>query len=213
MSADLQKSSECLRHWGAGEGDDLQDTLGASATLLAHFAQALSQLSTHEVAIREHMKAVRTREENLDELKRRRKQLSAKAESAERTLSKMGPEVSNFSFTHTKYIYDGVQHKKLQQQTELLNNLREQIRNMDWEILSDEARYVFLCLPPTKLDDSPTMYRLGDFKRSSAKNWQAAKFGGILECAEKTTIIGELGKLVIEVSYVLCIYGIYFRRD
>lgn len=29
----------------------------------------------------------------------------------------------------------------------------------------------------------------------------ALKFGGLLECAEKATIVGEMGKLVIEVRY------------
>ena len=40
------------------------------------------------------MKKVRSREENLDELKRRRKTVITKAESAEKKLSKMSPEVS-----------------------------------------------------------------------------------------------------------------------
>ncbi|KAH8110206.1 hypothetical protein DFH11DRAFT_1622840 [Phellopilus nigrolimitatus] len=162
LSADLMKSSDALRHWGAGEGDDLQDTLTASTTLIGYVAAAFSQLATHEQTIREYMKAVRSREENLDELRRRRKAVSAKSDSAEKRLSKMGAE-----------------HKSLQQQTELLNNLREQIRNMDWEILSDEAR-------------------LSDFKRSSTRNWMMLKFGGLLECAEKATIVSEIGKLVIE---------------
>ncbi|EJD07821.1 uncharacterized protein FOMMEDRAFT_40425, partial [Fomitiporia mediterranea MF3/22] len=70
-------------------------------------------------------------------------------------------------------------HKSLQQQTELLNNLRDQIRNLDYEILSEEAK-------------------LGDFKRSSTKNWMMLKFGGLLECAEKATIVAEMGKLAIE---------------
>lgn len=43
--------------------------------------------------IREQIKSVRTREEQLDELKKRRKAVVTKADSAERKLSKMGPEV------------------------------------------------------------------------------------------------------------------------
>ena len=45
----------------------------ASNALLMHFTGALSTFASHESTIREQMKAVRTREENLDELKRRRK--------------------------------------------------------------------------------------------------------------------------------------------
>ncbi|KAL5505094.1 hypothetical protein ACEPAH_7757 [Sanghuangporus vaninii] len=162
LSHDLAKANDCLRHWGAGEGDDLLDVLSASSTLLGNLPSALSQMAHHEASIREHMKAVRSMEENLDELRRRRKAVSAKADTAEKKLTKMNPE-----------------HKNLQQQTELLNNLREQIRNLDWEILSEEAR-------------------LGDFKRTATKNWMTLKFGGLLEFAEKATIVAEMGKLVIE---------------
>ena len=42
----------------------------ASNALLMHFTGALSTFASHESTIREQMKAVRTREENLDELAR-----------------------------------------------------------------------------------------------------------------------------------------------
>lgn len=45
-----------------------------------------------------------------------------------------------------------------------------------------------------------TLLRLGDFKRTASKEWMIIKFGSILEAAEKSTIVGELGKLVIEVG-------------
>ncbi|KAI8986916.1 hypothetical protein BD414DRAFT_529164 [Trametes punicea] len=161
LASDFAKAGEALKVWGLGEGDDLADTLSASTTLFLHFASALSAYASHEVAVREHMKAVRTREESLDELKRRRKSLFGDAEAAERKLSKMSPE-----------------HKNLQQQTDLLNRLRDEIRAMDTDIMNEEAR-------------------LGDFKRTSARNWMGLKFGGLLECCEKGAILGELGKLII----------------
>ncbi|CDO70616.1 hypothetical protein BN946_scf184748.g13 [Trametes cinnabarina] len=161
LSADFTKAAEALKIWGLGEGDDLSDTLSASTTLLLHFSSALAVYASHEVTVREHMKAVRSREESLDELKRRRRSLFSDAESAERKLSKMSPE-----------------HKNLQQQTDLLNKLRDEIRVMDTDIMTEEAR-------------------LGDFKRSSARHLMGLKFGGLLECCEKGAIVGELGKLVI----------------
>jgi hypothetical protein len=69
------------------------------------------------------MKAVRSREESLDEIRRRRRALGAKADSAERKLSKMSPE-----------------HKNLPQQTELLQQLQGQIRQLDSEIMTEESR-------------------------------------------------------------------------
>ncbi|TFK84965.1 hypothetical protein K466DRAFT_495610, partial [Polyporus arcularius HHB13444] len=161
LSADFARASDALRVWGQGEGDDLADTLAASNALLLHFANALSVLANHEGAIREQMKAVRTREEKLDELKRRRRSVISDADSAERKLSKMNPE-----------------NKNLQQQTDLLNSLRDQIRQMDADIAAEEAS-------------------LGDFKRSSVRGWMGRKFGGLLECCEKGAVVGEMGKLVI----------------
>lgn len=102
--------------------------------------------------MRDHMKAVRTREEALDELKRRRKALAAKADTAERKLNKMSPE-----------------HKNLAVQTDVLNRLREEGRQMDADILGDEAG-------------------VGDLKRERARAWMALKFGGLLECCEKGTV-------------------------
>ncbi|KAG6878967.1 hypothetical protein C0992_006261 [Termitomyces sp. T32_za158] len=122
LSSDLAKNAEALRVWGSGEGDDLGDILGASATLLALWATSISQFSAHEHPMRDNLKAIRTREENLDDLKRRRKSVGAKAEAAERKLSKMAPE-----------------NKNLLAQTDSLNALRAEIRSMDSEIMTEEA--------------------------------------------------------------------------
>ncbi|GAW06946.1 hypothetical protein LENED_008905 [Lentinula edodes] len=161
LSVDFGKAAEALRVWGSGEGEDLLDTLSASTNILTQFAAALSNYASHEHAIRDHMKGIRSREEALDELKRRRKALISKADTAEKKLSKMSPE-----------------HKNLGVQTDTLNRLRDEIRSMDSEIMSDEAS-------------------LGDYKRSRTKAWMGLKFGGLLECCEKGTIIGEFGRLVI----------------
>lgn len=68
------------------------------------------------------MKSVRTREEALDDLRRRRRRVGAAADSAEKKLNKMSPE-----------------HKNLASQTDALNRLREEMRTMDGEIVRDEA--------------------------------------------------------------------------
>lgn len=161
LSADYVKASEALRIWGSGEGEDLGDTLSASTTLLAQFATALSQYATHGHPMREYLKSIRTREENLDELKRRRKALSSKADTAEKKLGKMSPE-----------------HKNLHLQTDSLNVLRAEIRSLDSDIMTEEAL-------------------LGDFKRTTTRQWMGLKFGALLECSEKGTIVGEYGKQVI----------------
>lgn len=72
--------------------------------------------------MREQLKFIRTREENLDELKRRRRTVNSKADTAEKKLNKMNMENKNFV-----------------PQTELLNKLRDEIRSLDFEIMKDEA--------------------------------------------------------------------------
>lgn len=122
LSTDLTKASEALKAWGQGEGDDLGDVLTASTTLLSHFSAALTTWASLHHTVRDNMKSVRTREEALDDLRRRRKRVGASAESAEKKLNKMSPE-----------------HKNLGAQTDILNKLREEMRAMDGDILREEA--------------------------------------------------------------------------
>ncbi|KAF8528520.1 hypothetical protein BU17DRAFT_18047, partial [Hysterangium stoloniferum] len=70
-------------------------------------------------------------------------------------------------------------NRNLPAQTELLNKLRDEIRQLDTEIMVEEAR-------------------LGDFKRLSTRNLMTLKLGGLSEFGEKATIVGDLGKLLIE---------------
>lgn len=139
----------------------MQDTLSASTAMLTHFSNALAQYAAHEQSIREHMKSIRSREEALDELKRRRKSVGAKADTAEKRLSKMSSE-----------------HKSLQVQTDTLQKLRDEMRALDSEIMSEEAR-------------------LGDFKRTSTRAFMGLKFGGLQELCSKGTIAGDFGMQVI----------------
>lgn len=81
-----------------------------------------------------------------------------------------------------------LQHKSLQQQTELLNSLRAQIRSMDSEILSEEAGYVIIHMFSSSYLHEVAVLSLSDFKRTSSKNWMVLKFGGLLELAEKATV-------------------------
>jgi hypothetical protein len=69
------------------------------------------------------MKTIRTQEEKLDSIKHRRKNVAAKADSADRKLSRMDP-----------------QHKNASTQSELLTRLQEEIREFDSEIMTEEAK-------------------------------------------------------------------------
>ncbi|KAF8729270.1 Eisosome component PIL1, partial [Rhizoctonia solani] len=162
LAGEIGKSAETLKTWGLGEGDDLGDVLSHSTNLLAQFSAALTQYASYEEQIRTQMKSIRSREEDLDEMKRRKRNVDNKADGADKKLAKMSPE-----------------HKSRMAQVELLNELKEEGRRLEIDIVNEEAA-------------------IGDYKRRATREFLGLKFAGMVELAEKTTIIGDLGKLMIE---------------
>ena len=63
--------------------------------LTTHLTSALNTFADHELQIRSQLKEIRTKEEQLDELRRRRKAVGSKLEAQEKRLSKMGSEVGS----------------------------------------------------------------------------------------------------------------------
>ena len=102
--------------------------------------------------MRDQFKAIRTKEEYLDDLKRRRRTTHRKAEDADKKLHKIAPD-----------------HKNYEQQRDSLNRIRQEIRTMDSEIMSEESS-------------------LSDFKRTTTKLCLGLKFGGLVECCEKGVV-------------------------
>lgn len=161
LFGDLSKTSETLRTWGAGEGEDLGHILGAAAALLSIWGEALQGYGTVNIGgVRETMKSLRTKEEELDELKRRRKALQSKADGAEKKLAKMSPE-----------------HKNLQMQTELLNQLNDGIKELNATIMQAESN-------------------LADLKRTELRRVGQMIFGGLEELGSKAVTCGQGGKAV-----------------
>ena len=117
------KSAAALPVYGTQEGPDLQDVLTHSSTLLNHLSTALNVFTEHQHSMRTAYKRIREREEELDELKRKRRGTGAKAEQAEKKLAKMGHE-----------------NKGLPSQTELLERLRGEMRATDTEIYTEESK-------------------------------------------------------------------------
>jgi len=61
--------------------------------MYAHISTALNNFANHQESVRVHLKSIRTKEEQLDELKRKRKSVAAKADAADKKLAKMSSEV------------------------------------------------------------------------------------------------------------------------
>lgn len=161
-AGEFAKAQQSLSAWGQTEGSDLADITTHASLILSHLPTGYSKFSAHQADQRAIWKSVRTREEELDDLQKRRRNTFARAEKEEKKLAKMGQE-----------------NKNLHSQTELLSSLRDQIRHMDTDIVTEEAK-------------------IGDFKRRATKEALGIKFNGLLELAEHLTIVGELGKLLIE---------------
>jgi len=85
---------------------------------------SLTAFAGHIASVRECLKAVRTREEKLGELRRDRRSVISKVDSADKKLNKMSPEDRNF-----------------QQQRGILMSLREEIRTLGTKILDEEASF------------------------------------------------------------------------
>ena len=130
-------------------------------TLLNHWVSSLASFASHIANVRGCLKTVRAREEALGEMRNRRKSLVSKADSTSKRLGKMNPE-----------------NKNLRQQTDLLVNLRDQIRTLDVEIMDEEAS-------------------LGDWKRVKAREWMGVLFGGLLECSEKGSVVATFGHAIV----------------
>ena len=71
-----------------------------------------------------------------------------------------------------------VGNKNLRQQTDLSMSLHEHIRAIDTEIKNEEAS-------------------LGDWKRTKAREWMGALFGGLLECSEHGMIVATFGRTIV----------------
>lgn len=162
LATAISHAGTSLSTWGASQGPDLSDVLSHAEQILQHFAHALQTYAVRSAEMRVLFKNIRSREEQLDELLKKRKSTGNRAVKEEKKLAKMGQE-----------------NKNLPSQTELLQSLRDQMRQMDTEIVTEEAQ-------------------LGDFKRRITKEALGIKFGGCFELAEKAQIVGELGKLLIE---------------
>ncbi len=93
LASDLSKGASALSVWGASEGSDLADVTSHAAAILGHLARALARFAEHEADVRVLLKSVRTREEQLEEMQKGRKNLGGRAEREEKKLAKMGQEV------------------------------------------------------------------------------------------------------------------------
>ncbi|GAA6002099.1 hypothetical protein JCM10207_003072 [Rhodosporidiobolus poonsookiae] len=71
------------------------------------------------------------------------------------------------------------EHKDLPTARQRLHEMQQEMIGLENNVLTDETR-------------------LGDFKRSATREALSLKLGALLELAEKTVIVGEIGKLIVD---------------
>lgn len=126
------------------------------------------------------MKSVRTREEGLDDLRRRRRRVGASADGAEKKLNKMSPE-----------------HKNLSAQTDALNRLREEMRAIDGEIIREESE---LGDYKRKCAKSWMQAKFGGLAECCEKGVVSRfVFCCSLSASFFTQIVGDIGKAIVAV--------------
>jgi hypothetical protein len=139
----------------------IQDVLSHSTNLLAQFSAALTHYASYEEQIRSQMKSIRSREEDLDEMKRRKRNVDHKADSADKKLAKMNAEVClcdhSRTNTHSPHL---VQHKGRMGQVELLNELKEEGRRLEIDIVNEEVGSLICVHRPTTNPPAGCNWRL-----------------------------------------------------
>jgi DNA repair ATPase RecN len=93
LANDISKGCNAMATWGASEGSDLSDVLSHASAILMHLSNAMNKYADHEASIRLLYKSIRTKEEQLEDMVKRRKQLGSRAEKEEKKLAKMSQEV------------------------------------------------------------------------------------------------------------------------
>jgi hypothetical protein len=95
LGNDISKGCNAMSTWGASEGSDLSDVMSHASAILMHLSDAMTKYAEHEATVRVLYKSIRTREEELEGMVKRRKHLGNRAEKEEKKLAKMGQEVSD----------------------------------------------------------------------------------------------------------------------
>ena len=97
------------------------------------------------------------------------------------------------------------ENKDLPAQKQRLRDMQQEMVGLEHSVLTEETRWVDLFslvnVPSGRagmLTALRARKRLGDFKRAATRAALSLKLGAMLELAEKTVIIAELGKLMVD---------------
>ncbi|KAK4702218.1 hypothetical protein P7C70_g4006, partial [Phenoliferia sp. Uapishka_3] len=123
LSTERSRSSAALKEWGVSEGPDLGDVLTKMSQLFDSLSSAELAFAQHDANFRLAFKSVRTKEENLAQLKRNQSSLASKIDSQEKRVSKMKEE-----------------NKDLPNATVKLREMRDEMAGLENTVMNEETR-------------------------------------------------------------------------
>ncbi|CAO1618638.1 unnamed protein product [Parajaminaea phylloscopi] len=128
----------------------------------------------------DHYTAAQTRfDSHLATLRLHFKSIRTREEGLADLKAKKRSLASKIESVERKLAKMGPENKELMKTTSLLKEHRSEMENLRVEVTAEEAA-------------------IGDFKRRTAKEAMGLKCGGLVELAEKMTIVGEVGKMIID---------------
>lgn len=137
--------------------------------MLGKLSLLFEHYTTSQVRLNAHLATIRQHFKSV----RTREEALADLKARKRSLG------SKIESVEKKLAKMGPENKELMKTTSLLKELRGEMESLRVELLQEEAA-------------------IGDFKRRTAKEAMGIKCGGLLEFAEKITVVAEIGKLLIE---------------
>lgn len=187
-------NAESLKAWGDGEGEDLSVSWCSQATvqtlshltdsvvpphLVPHFAAPQDILSKMSLLF-DHYTTAQTRfDSHLATLRLHFKSIRTREEGLADLKAKKRSLASKIEGVEKKLAKMGPENKELMKTTSTLKEYRNEMEGLRIEVMTEEAA-------------------IGDFKRRTTKEAMGLKCGGLLELAEKLTIVAEVGKMIID---------------
>ncbi|KAK4047598.1 hypothetical protein OIO90_006139 [Microbotryomycetes sp. JL221] len=121
-SAELTKAANSLKEWANTEGPDIADVVTKIGILFDYLSGSEKRYSEHHENYRLHFKNIRTREEDLAQLKRNRDSLGSKIEAQDKKVSRMKEE-----------------NKDLPTAMQRLSEMRQEMVGLENSVLNEET--------------------------------------------------------------------------
>ncbi|PWN23904.1 hypothetical protein BCV69DRAFT_296213 [Microstroma glucosiphilum] len=168
----IKENGDAAQAWHAN-GDALKAWGEGEGEELSDVLSKLSLLFDHYMGAQERLNS------HLSTLRLHFKSVRSREEGLASLKSKKRALASKIESVEKKLSKMGPENKELAKTTAALKEYRGEMQSLTTEVVTEDLA-------------------IGDFKRRTAREAMGIKCGGLLEFAEKVTIVAEIGKMMIE---------------